>query len=164
MKLTESFGISLLFILLTSLSFGQDGSDMRYVKTDLLTNKEVGKWVHLDFENNSFALDGSRQRQVDSITVEIDGKKVTFLEHRGDDGFNNWFKQQYLESTDTFEGLKIRWVKNKLLSIDGNEIKVDAYFHYYTPTDNSYRDKAFTKEMSFKKELISVILVWTEDQ
>jgi hypothetical protein len=164
MRFVNSLGISLLLILLTSLSFGQDGSNMRYLKPDQLTNKELGKWVHLDFDNNSFAVDGSRQRRIDSITVEIDRKKFTFLEHRVDDGFNNWFEQQYLESTDTFNGLKIRWVKNKLLSIDGNEIKVGAYFHYYTPTGNFYQDKTFTKEISFKKELISVILVRTENQ
>jgi hypothetical protein len=163
-QFVKSLGIGFSLFLLTALNFGQDGSDIRYVKTEQLANKDVGKWVHLDFGKNSFEIDGARERHGETIVVDVAGKKVVFLEHRFDDGLNNWFKQQYLESTDTFEGLKIRWVKSKLLSIDGNTIKVDAYFHYYTPTGNPYQDKAFTQEISFKKDLLSAVLIWVSNQ
>jgi len=159
MRFVNSFGIGIVILFMSAVSFGQDGSDMNYLKPEELTKSAIGKWVHLDFESESFGADRTSKRHGDSVTVDLDGKPVVFVEHRFDDGLNNWFDQQYLESIDSFDGLKIRWIKNKLLSIDVNEIKVEAYFHYYTPTGSPYRDKTFTKELSFKKSSIAVVLL-----
>ena len=164
LRFLHLIGIVVVMLIQAALTFGQDGSDMNYLKPDGLTKSQIGKWVHLDFGKRSFAAGHYGERNGDSVTVEIGGKPIVFVEHRFDDGLNNWFTQQYLETKDSFDGLKIRWVKNKLLSTDGDEIKVEAYFYYYTPTGNPYQDKSFTKEFSFKKDSIAEVLIWNRDR
>lgn len=160
--LVNSCSLGFMILFLAVSGFSQDGSDMNYLKPEKLTKKDVGKWVHLDFGNRSFMtgydMNHYKQRRGDSVSVELDGQQVVFVEYRSDDGYNSWFNDQYLETDELFDGLKIRWLKNKLLSIDGDDLKVEAYFQYYTPTGNPIRDKTLAKELTFKKVTIAEVL------
>jgi hypothetical protein len=84
---------SILLLAPTLPALAQDGSDNRYVKTSAVDANLVGQFVHLDFYRNS-----RFGKYTDTVTIVIAGTPITFREHRTDDGFNNWFGQQYLES------------------------------------------------------------------
>lgn len=71
-------------------------------------------------------------------------KPVEFKEHREDDGYNNWFKDQYLESTDK----KIRIREFKFTGIEENTLTFTGYFNVVP----------FEKEFSFEKKDIFKLL------
>jgi hypothetical protein len=85
---------------------------------------------------------------IDKVLIDIDGKQMEFVEHRKDDGFNNWFSQQYLESVDSVNGKKIRIKEFKLVAIRKENILVLGYF----------TEKPFARELSFKKNEIAELL------
>jgi hypothetical protein len=152
--------ITFLLIVSSWATLAQDGSDMRYVKPNDLSRSDIGKWVHLDFGKRSFALHGV-QRPVDTQSLEnMAGGKIDFVEHRVDDGYNNWFEDQYLESIESIDGLKLRWTKNKLLEIGPEDLTVEANFDYITPTGNPVLGKSYSKNLSFSKSSIAEVLIY----
>lgn len=133
---------------------------MRYVKPNDLDSSYIGKWVHLDFGQRSFAtFDYDHKRPLDTVTIELNGKKVTFIEHRVDDGFNNWFEDQYLEAVKTVDGMRIRIIKHKLLAIEGDLIRVESYLDVFDKKGRVLKGKSFTKEFTFQKDEIFELLV-----
>jgi len=154
--------LCLFFLLLLSASlfaYAQDGSDMRYVKPYDLNDSYVGKFAHLDFGKRSFSL-AHGTKLGETVTIEIDNNKLVFIEHREDDGYNNWFDDQYLESVDPINGLKLRLIKNKLLDVRGETIKVESYFDFYNSLGTQLQGRSFTKELSFAKSEIAEVLVY----
>lgn len=119
--------LTFLFTLATwTTLFAQDGSDIEYVPIDQLNDSYLGSSVHLDFYNRWF-----RTHQLDTVTLAVDGKPVRFVEHRTDDGFNNWFRRQYLESLNKHNGLSIRIVKSRLDKITSDSVFVTNFLKYY---------------------------------
>ena len=86
-------GITIGFLLLVITSYCQDGSDIRYLKTNSVDSSIIGKYVHFDFYNRSF-----RRRSIDTVTIVIDGHAMRFAEVRNDNGYDNWFSRQSLQS------------------------------------------------------------------
>lgn len=126
--------------------FGQDGSNINYVKPEDLSDSQIGRIVQIDFYRKSRGLLGNKQggMDIDKVQLDIDGKQVEFVEHREDDGFNNWFSEQYLETADK----KLRIKEFKLLKIEEKTILVEAHL----------TAKPFIEEFSFKKSDIAQIL------
>ncbi|MFM9905625.1 MAG: hypothetical protein ACKVQJ_13765 [Pyrinomonadaceae bacterium] len=127
------------------LLLAQDGSDMNYTKPQDLDKSHIGRRMHIDFYRRSF---GNRQGgglDVDRVSLEIGGKQIEFVEHREDDGLNNWFFEQYLESADK----KARIREFKLLGIEKETITVIGYFNI----------EPFEKEFTFSKSEIAVVLM-----
>ncbi len=137
--------------------FAQDGSDMNYVKPSELNDSHIGRSMHIDFFRRSFASFDD-PRRVDSIDIEIDGRKAKFVEHRVDDGFNNWFREQYLESVDRYDGTRLRVVSFELLKIRQNAIDVRAKLIYFDKNGSELSGKGFTTELSFEKKDIVELL------
>src|SRR4029453_8224914 len=79
---------------LTNLK-AQDGSDILYLKPNQLDTSFVGDYVHLDFFNRSF-----HGKPLDTVRLFFNNAPIRFVEHRVDDGFNNWFNEQSLQSID----------------------------------------------------------------
>jgi len=157
-------GLLVIFFLIPcTVLFGQDGSDMRYLKPSDLNDSYIGRFVHLDFGTRSFSY-AHGPKLGDKVTVEIDDKKIIFVEHREDDGYNNWFQDQYLESATPIANLKLRLTKNKLLDIKGDSIKVLSYFDFVSSTGKIVDGKSFTKELTFPKNQIAEVLVWSHSQ
>lgn len=122
----------------------QDGSDIRYVKVGELKTSDIGKIIQIDFFKRSFApFDG--KRIIDKVTLNVGEKKIEFIENRSDDGFNNWFRQQFLESSDA----KTRISDFRLDKIDDDKIIVTANLN--TPP--------FIQRMTVKKADVAEILV-----
>ncbi len=65
-----------------------------------------------------------------------------------DDGFNNWFYQQYLESVGLVNGKKIKIKEFKLVEVEKENILFVGYF----------TEKPFTRKLSFKKSQIVELL------
>lgn len=127
------------------ISFAQDGSDMNYVYPSEIDKTHVGRRMHIDFYRRSRGTLGGRGKgfNVDSINLEFGGKQIEFVEHRTDDGFNNWFSGQYLEATNK----KIR--EFRLISFDKETVRVTAYMNV----------EPFEKEFVFKKFDIAQFMV-----
>jgi len=146
---------SILFFLLLLIPysfFSQDGSDIQYIEAAKINSENVGKFVHLDFYNNSFG----RKRILDSIDLSINNKVFKFIEIRKDTGHNNWFDEQSLISVSKVKGQKIQIEKFKLTGIDSKNLYVTAFINYLK------HDKILSKskeDMIIEKSKVVEILV-----
>ncbi|MFN9861914.1 MAG: hypothetical protein ACK55U_00740 [Bacteroidota bacterium] len=139
----------LLLFLLTSWTtlLGQDGSDILYGTVDKLDKSYIGDFLHLDFYNKSF-----RGKPVDTIAIKIENSSIRFVERRKDNGFNNWFNQQWLESLDNVDGKKIKIVKSRLDKITADSVFVTNYLEFFT-------DDKLEKEKELKNSFPRTIIV-----
>ena len=135
--------ITIFVLIQVGFLFGQDGSDINYIKPENLNSSHIGRIIQIDFFRRSFG-----GLHIDKILIDVNSKQIEFIEHREDDGFNAWFAQQYLESVDAVDGKKIIIKEFKLIKIEKESILVIGYF----------TDKSFTKELSFKKSEIAELL------
>ena len=139
----------LVMVLHTS---AQDGSDMRYIKPDQVDNTCIGKWVHLDFYNRSF-----RGRKIDTVAIQVNGATVNFIEHRVDNGFDNWFKDQYLEAINYPGTLRIERFQIKKITRDS--FQVIAYFTLHDAKSGNVSNSVFVDEYWFAKNMIAEVLI-----
>jgi hypothetical protein len=149
--------IQLLTFLITLTTWttliGQDGSDILYKKVDWLDESYLGDFVHLDFYNRSF-----RGIAIDTIAIVVDGKLTMFVEHRKDNGFNNWFDRQYLESLEMTDGITIRVVKCRLDKITTDSVFVTSFLEYYK-NDKLLPERSKEIASEFPKTIIAEVLV-----
>src|SRR5690349_6649548 len=147
-----------LLIALTMFNVvsAQDGSDILYVKTNKLNDSYLGDFVHLDFNHRSF-LD----RQIDTVIIVIDSKPIKFIEHRKDDGLNNWFAQQYLESVEKIDWHTLRITKSRLDKITKDSLFVTNYLDFYTG-ETVIPEKGREICAQYSKKMIAEILVSDE--
>ena len=132
----------------------QDGSDIMYGKIDQLDSSFIGDYAHLDFYRKSMF-----GRNIDTVTVDLDGQQIRFVEHRIDNGYNNWFKDQYLETLDKIDRLTIRIVKCRLDSITTDSFFVTNYLEYYDDKNNLIADKSRQIMSSFPRDIIAEVLI-----
>jgi hypothetical protein len=121
-----------LLILLPNIIYSQDGSNIRYVKSEDLNQNLIGKFVHFDFYNRSFLA-----KKIDTIELKINQKLIKFIEVRKDNGHNNWFSGQSLISED--KTLKIS--KFQIRIFDAKKIYVTAFL------DHLKNNKIFKSEL-----------------
>jgi hypothetical protein len=95
------------------------------------------------------AFPGSEGVDIDKVSLEIAGKQFEFIEHREDDGFNNWFSRQYLETADK----KVRIKEFKLLGVEKETIAVMGYFNI----------EPFEQKFTVKKSDIAQVLLKARD-
>src|SRR5688572_1040950 len=112
------FTISVILLTFCLFCKGQDGSNIKYVTTSALDSSFIGKEVHLDFYQRSFG-----GRHLDTITITLINRPIRYLERRVDNGFNNWFSEQFLESIDNSEGMKTRINSWLILAITKDSIQ-----------------------------------------
>lgn len=142
--------ITIFILFQAAFLFGQDGSNMNYVKPAELNETYIGRRLHLDFGQRSFAIFDDK-RSLDTIIIDINGKKVKFIEHRVDDGFNNWFKDQYLEAVESVDGLKLRVKEFEILKINEKDILVKGSFVFIDKNEQVLPERSFIKDLTFEK-------------
>lgn len=123
----------ILLILINIPVFAQDGSDIRYVNSENIDSGIVGKVCHIDVYSKSF-----RGLPIDTMEINVRGKKVKFIEHRVDNGFNNWFRDQYLIALPIYKNSSMRLISSKIDSLDSKNIYVTSiigYYRYDNPLD-----------------------------
>ncbi len=136
------------FLIITNFINAQDGSDISYVDVNKIDSSLIGKYIQVDFYNK-FKTD----------TINLKFKEfVKFKEIRNNDGFNNWFSQQYLESINTKNGLKMRIQKMKLLDVSKESIKVKLFGHHYINEQEVFsRYKTEIKTIN-RKDIIQILV------
>ena len=134
----------------------QDGSDMRSVKTQDVDNTCIGKCVHMDFYNRSF-----RGRKIDTIAIQVNGVPVNFVEHRVDNGYDNWFSDQFLEAINYPGTLRIERFQVKKITRDS--FQVIAYFTSHDSKNGNISNSVFTDEYWFAKNIIAEVLITDKD-
>lgn len=145
---------TILLLAIWISSYGQDGSDIRYFKVESIDSTLIGAYIHFDFFNRSFG-----GRTIDSININIDGRPVRFVEIRKDNGYNNWFSQQGLQSIDKIDDLTMRISKFKLDSITSTIFHVTMYLDFYNIDNKILVDKSRQIKYWFDKKDIIEILV-----
>ncbi|ULQ57136.1 hypothetical protein KJS94_02855 [Flavihumibacter rivuli] len=153
-KFNKRFFYTLLCLIISFCSFSQDGSDIRYVKTVDLNETHVGPKVQFDFYNRSFG-----GIKIDTVLIAVTDKSIKFVEHRDDDGFNNWFYRQYLESIDSIGNFKLRLIYSKIKALTRDEIRVINYFNLYDKNNEPLFDTPFTKQNSYRRKSIVEVLI-----
>ena len=155
--------LSLKLYLLTSILilhsvsiFCQDGSNILYVKVDSL-HKYFNKTIQVDFKRLSRGT-----HVLDTVSLAFKGVSIKFIEHRQDNGYNNWFFQQYLESLDSIGRFHLRLIKSTLTAIKRDEISVINYFNFYDEHGNSLLDVPIEDPNSYRKQSIIEVLVLAE--
>ena len=149
----------ILIILSTIPLNAQDGSDIWYVDENEIDSSLIGRFIQVDFYNKSFGSNKFKSVEPDTVQINfID--KAEFVELRNDDYFNNWFFEQYLESTNV-EGKKLRIQKMKLLSFSKDSLLVKLFGHYYTTEKEEEFSTYRTDTISISRENIYQVLVHT---
>jgi|TARA_Y100001934_G_C11727157_1_gene484019 hypothetical protein len=152
--------ILLITLIFTINVIAQDGSDIKYVGINDVDDSHIGKLVHLDFYNRSFgAFNLDKKDLNDTISIRLENKIVEFKEHRVDNGFNNWFSQQYIESTKFIDGYKIRISMCKIKEIKSDSISVILFLEYRDKNGKTNFEKPNRTEYEFPKKILTEILV-----
>lgn len=134
----------------------QDGGDMHYLKPQNIDKTYIGRQVYIDFHNETerfgqrYSSYRCKDPNADKVLLKINSKKFEFIEHRCDDGLNNWFSEQYLETAD--RSIRIR--EFRIIAVEEEKIKVRGYFNI----------APFEKEFTFRKSDIAQLLVKVIDK
>ena len=144
-------------MLCSVLSIGQDGSDIKYFEIKAIDSTFIGKSIHIDFYNNSFAAS-----KIDTVEILVNSQPVKFIEHRQDDGFNNWFSRQYLIAINHKGQEQLKIVKAVIIRVTEDSILVSNYFELQNKKNEPLPDKSFIQENWVDKKIISMVLVKSE--
>ncbi|GAA3624395.1 hypothetical protein [Flavivirga jejuensis] len=117
---------TIIGILIVSYSIAQDGSNIRYYEPNNLDGSLIGKYCHIDFGKESFA-----GRAIDTIEINLKDQQMRFYEHRKDNGFNNWFNEQYLIRVEGKNQVSTRLKDSRIDSLTSNKIYVTSVLSYY---------------------------------
>lgn len=151
--------LAMSLMLMASVAiFAQDGGDMGYFKPADLDKSFEGYSVHLDFGKQSRKMysDNAVDEEFD---FDVKGRKIKFREHRADDGYNNWFRDQYLESVAPVDGKSLRLKHFELLEVKKKEFRVKAFFVFADKDGEELPKESFTADYDFKKSEIAKVLV-----
>jgi hypothetical protein len=148
-----SFSI-LLLITICTFSFAQDGSDIKYFKVQGIDISLIGKDVHFDFYRLSFG-----GKDIDTVSINIGNKPIKFIEIRTDNGYNNWFSRQYLQSIEKINGETVRISKLRIDSISQTSFIVTMFIDFYDSQNKLLLNKSNQQKYSFEKHLITEVLV-----
>jgi len=153
----RNFILAILFLVLSESTYSQDGSDIIYLKLNQLDKSYIGDTVQIDFYRRSFG-----GLKIDTVQLVVENIYLKFKEHRVDDGYNNWFRGQYLESIEKINGYIIRVRKLVLKSFTSNSTNFILYFDFYTDKSKNTPVKTESIDVGFANEMIAEILVSAE--
>jgi hypothetical protein len=149
----KSIKTTILLFTIWIGSYGQDGSDIKYLKPFQVDSSIIGQYIHLDFFNRSFG-----PRNIDTVNITIDKKSIRFKEVRKDDGHNNWFSQQHLQSIGYIDG-QIRISKFILNRITTTSFQVTMYLDIDNFDNELFKYKTRQIDYWFDKKDIAEVLV-----
>lgn len=142
----------LIEILFLTYLIAQDGSNIRYYDSSKLDSAFIGEYCHIDFGEIS-----SGGQFVDTIEIDVKGQLMKFIEHREDDGYNNWFDKQYLIRIDDKNQWSTRLQASKIDSVTLDKIYVTSALSYYI--NESPIDTITVFQHWYEREKISSVLI-----
>lgn len=146
------FLFTIISILIVSYSIAQDGSNIRYYEPNNLDNSLIGKYCHLDFGKESFA-----GRSIDTIEIDVKGQLMKFYEHRKDNGFNNWFNEQYLIRVEDKNQVSTRLKDSQIDSLTNDKIYLTSVLSYYS--NKSPIDTITVFQHFYERKKVSKVLI-----
>jgi hypothetical protein len=132
----------------------QDGSNIIYKRVKQLGKSDINRFVHLDFYRNSF-----RTKSRDTIIINFGNKPIKFIEHRQDDGYNNWFREQYLESVKNEDGTSIRITQSCIDRIRKDTLYVTNYYEFFDKEMNPIAGKSEIMKGKYPTKIIYGVLI-----
>jgi len=147
--------LTVVLALLCVAAYAQDGSDIKYIKPQAVDTSVIGHYVHFDFFKDSHY-----GQSIDTIVITIDNRPVKFFEVRTDDGFNQWFHHQSLQSVDKYEGQTIKISQCRLDSITTKSFLVTMYVDYYANDKLLKHKSRLIKYWFNKKDIVRVLEEW----
>jgi hypothetical protein len=131
---------------------GQGRSDIFYIPASKIDHSVLGKTVQLDFYHKSH-----HGVHLDTIAITLFKQGVHFVEHRKDYADSSWFKDQYLESIDNFNGEKIRIIEFVIDRITQDSFLITCHLQGYVdnkPVGSPKKEKTWLD----KKTLVEVLV------
>ncbi len=150
----KNFTILITLLTLSIFCNAQDGSDIRYFAPKAIDSSFIGKEVHLDFYRRSFG-----GLNIDTLTIVVDKNPIRYIEHRKDNGYNNWFNQQYLEALDTINGIHTTINSWTIQNVIKDSILVKPNFGLRFPKEYFIDERLFKESFWFSKNIINEILL-----
>ena len=149
-----NFIISCIIIAFSCSLCGQDGSNIRYKEAEVIDKTYVGKYCHLDFGQESFA-----GKHLNNIKLFVKDRYVKFVERRKDDGFNNWFTEQYLSSYDYTNKWEMRLQNSQIDSVTSERIFLNSTISYYACKNCSAIDTITIVNHNHLKSTLAKVLI-----
>lgn len=144
--------LSVVGICIFSYTMAQDGSNIKYYDADKLDDSFIGKLCHIDFGKVSF-----RGLNIDTLEIDVIGKRMTFYENRKDDGFNNLFSEQYLLVFPNKKTSTTRLQDSRIDSLTTEKIYVTSVLSYYH--NESSLDTITVFQHCYDKKNIAKVLI-----
>ena len=129
----RKIGLTVIGAFLLTCLMAQDSSNIKYYEPTNLDSSLIGKYCHIDFGEESFG-----GRVIDTVEIKVKGQKMRFYEHRKDNGFNNWFNEQYLIRVEDKNQGSTRLQNSRIDSLTTDKIYLTSVLSYYaneTPID-----------------------------
>ena len=154
------------FMILMScvhMAYGQDGSDIIYTDVQKIDDSYIGKYIQIDFYNDSFGSHDSPRRissysrKADTVSLNFQGFE-RFKEIRNDTGFNNWFYEQYMVSIEQKNGRRLRIKKMKLLNVSKDSLEVKLFALYYQNGKEVFSRYLTAVRQISKKDIFKVLV------
>ncbi len=148
----RKIGLSVIGVFFFKWLVAQDGSNIKYYEPTNLDSSLIGKYCHVDFGEESFG-----GRIIDTIEIKINGQKMKFYEHRKDNGFNNWFNEQYLIRVKDKYQVSTRLQNSRIDSLASDRIYLTSVLSYYankSPIDTITVFKHWYDRKNISKVLI----------
>ena len=151
--------ILILFFAFTLSLNAQDGSDIHYIDENKIDSNLVGKFIQIDFYENSFGSNKFKNIEADTIRIELNNEALEFVEIRNDNSYNNWFSEQYLETIKSIDKKKFRIEKMKVLAISADSINVKTFGHFFYENGEKENTEFSIDFVSFDRKNIFQILL-----
>jgi len=148
----RKIGLTVIGAFFLTCLMAQDGSNIKYYEPTNLDSSLIGQYCHVDFGKESFG-----GRIIDSIEIKVKGQKMRFYEHRKDNGFNNWFNEQYLIRVEDKNQVSTRLQNSRIDSLTTDKIYLTSVLSYYT--DESPIDTITVFQHWYERKNISKVLI-----
>lgn len=146
------FLLAIIGMMFPIYIMAQDGSNIIYYEPHNLDSSLTGQYCHIDFGRISIG-----GQVVDTIEINVNGQKIKFFEHREDNGFNNWFRQQYLVGVNDQNQASIRLENSEIDSLTTDRIYVTSTLSYYA--NESPIDSITVFQHWYERRNISKVLI-----
>ena len=152
----QAFLITLCITSCLTYLQAQDGSNIRYLSPNELNNDFIGSSCHIDVGRASFG-----GLLIDTFEIDINDQPMRFYEHRVDNGYNNWFDEQYLIRIDDYQPLITRLETSVIDSLTTDRLYVTSVLGYYM-SESAPIDTITIIHHSYEWQAIAKVLIKAE--
>jgi hypothetical protein len=150
--MSRKLGLTVFATFFLSSLIAQDGSNIKYFEPTDLDSSFIGRYCHIDIGEDSF---GGKAK--DTIEINLKGQKMRFIEHHKDNGFTNWFRDQYWIREEQNKPMSTRLQNSRIDSLSTDRIYLTSVLSYYM--NDSPIDSTTFFQHEFELKNIAKVLV-----